>query len=653
MKILKNRYFKFIIVVIVIELFVLNFRSFESLGYKTVTPENVSISSGDTLSEDNVITFSSSGDHYIEITNINQVISNLYLDITNMEDSTSDTEIRLSASDDGSAPYYNLPKYTIKGNKPSSQYIKLNLNGEAKSLKISFTNSNEQSYFLKSLSFDTRRPFDVSLLRMLLMFLGLCAIYVIRPSSEIYQIKWNFRHVKQQLFIVLLAGLQILLVASLTLSDPNDVKPPWTHHYQYARLAEAFSKGQLYLDREPTPELMAMENPYDRNLRRSEGVSFGWDHAYYEGKYYVYFGVLPVLTFYLPYYQLTGNAFPTWLGLVITAIVLIIGLLYFLNSLVKRYFKNTSFGLFVLMDLFMFVGSGLLITAINATFYQLPIMMGVTLTIWGLAFWIKGSVCKNSKKTTVYLTAGSLCMALVAACRPQLLVGSFLCIPLLWSLFKNKLKDKKSRKKGIQQLIGFALPYVIVAALLMWYNYARFGSPFDFGANYNLTTNDMTSRGFHLDRLPLGTYMYLFQPLCFETNFPFIRNVTTNIMYQGQTIIESMYGGILWLNPILFSLAFIPKVKTSLKEKKLFSITIVSIVSAGIIVFANTQMAGILFRYLCDYGIFLMIPAILVILALMEQTKDEEKRKFRLTCLSVCAVLTGILWFLLTLTLTK
>lgn len=36
----------------------------------------------------------------------------------------------------------------------------------------------------------------------------------------------------------------------------------------------------------------------------------------------------------------------------------------------------------------------------------------------------------------------------------------------------------------------------------MWYNAARFGSPFDFGANYNLTSNDMTRRGFAVGASP-------------------------------------------------------------------------------------------------------------------------------------------------------
>ena len=54
----------------------------------------------------------------------------------------------------------------------------------------------------------------------------------------------------------------------------------------------------------------------------------------------------------------------------------------------------------------------------------------------------------------------------------------------------------------------------------MLYNNTRFNSPFDFGANYNLTTNDMTKRGFIFDRFAMGINTYLFQLPSFQPIFP-------------------------------------------------------------------------------------------------------------------------------------
>ena len=50
---------------------------------------------------------------------------------------------------------------------------------------------------------------------------------------------------------------------------------------------------------------------------KETGENYLWDTAYYEGHYYVYFGVVPVLLFYLPFYLVTGANFPTAIGVLI------------------------------------------------------------------------------------------------------------------------------------------------------------------------------------------------------------------------------------------------------------------------------------------------------------------------------------------------
>lgn len=86
------------------------------------------------------------------------------------------------------------------------------------------------------------------------------------------------------------------------------------------------------------------------------------------------------------------------------------------------------------------------------------------------------------------------------------------------------------------------MPFLVVAAAVMVYNFARFGSPLDFGANYNLTTNDMTHRGFHADRIPFGLYAYLFQPPALGSQFPFMHQTYMDPAYQGVTIYEPMFA---------------------------------------------------------------------------------------------------------------
>ena len=54
----------------------------------------------------------------------------------------------------------------------------------------------------------------------------------------------------------------------------------------------------------PPASLIMLDNPYDPDMRRTavnnNGESFKWDTAYRNGRYYVYFGIVPCLMYYLP-----------------------------------------------------------------------------------------------------------------------------------------------------------------------------------------------------------------------------------------------------------------------------------------------------------------------------------------------------------------
>ena len=82
-----------------------------------------------------------------------------------------------------------------------------------------------------------------------------------------------------------------------------EYKATTSHHYQYYRLAEAILDGHFYLNDTPPASLIMLDNPYDPDMRRTavnnNGESFKWDTAYRNGRYYVYFGIVPCLMYYL------------------------------------------------------------------------------------------------------------------------------------------------------------------------------------------------------------------------------------------------------------------------------------------------------------------------------------------------------------------
>ena len=95
---------------------------------------------------------------------------------------------------------------------------------------------------------------------------------------------------------------------------------------QYELLAESLAHGHVALEVEPDPRLMALDNPYDLDARTASGANYIWDSAYYNGHYYVYFGVVPVLLFYLPVYLATGHHMDTATACLAVGLAFLLGM---------------------------------------------------------------------------------------------------------------------------------------------------------------------------------------------------------------------------------------------------------------------------------------------------------------------------------------
>ena len=74
---------------------------------------------------------------------------------------------------------------------------------------------------------------------------------------------------------------------------------------QYGTLAHSLLNGRLDLEQDPPAAMQEMANPYDTAARQQAAPDALWDVAYYQGRYYVYFGVIPCLLFQLPFEALT------------------------------------------------------------------------------------------------------------------------------------------------------------------------------------------------------------------------------------------------------------------------------------------------------------------------------------------------------------
>lgn len=272
---------------------------------------------------------------------------------------------------------------------------------------------------------------------------------------------------------------------------PMSFCPIWngeipSHRNQYEVLAESILDGRINLDYgDMDPRLLELENPYDPNLR--EGIPCHWDHAFYNGSYYMYFGVVPVFLLFLPFRIITGTSLTTYHATQIFTIFFIWGVfaLFFLFS--RKFFRKMTLSVYLSLSV---AASSMSVWFISAqpALYCTAVSSGICMEIWSLFFFAKAAYDSNDRLHSKYIYGmlGSLFGALAFGCRPPVALANILAIPMLMYYAKKR----HFNLEFLKQILIVFIPYIVIGMLLMAYNYARFENPFEFGQRYQLTVAD-------------------------------------------------------------------------------------------------------------------------------------------------------------------
>ena len=644
-------------ILIVLELSLFNFRFYESRNYEEQVINNYSVCEGLEIDEDGTVTIAQDKRNCIEIIDLDKEINDVYIDLdskTYKGDQLKNQVIWVAfgITDAANSKYKYTQSRSILASKDKGEIIKFNLAGKSSKLRIYFNGGEDQLFEIKNIILNKKYNFNFSIIRMLAIYFIFLLWFTAGPKAKMWKLKIGDKKAKKYIIGVLLFQLALFSFAfSLNgyfVKEDFGVQKGQRDQYKY--LAESFSHGHLYLEEEPSELLQSMKNPYDTKKRddlfKDSEEKYLWDCAYYKGKYYVYFGVAPVIFYYLPFYMITGHHIKTSVCIFITGILATIAVLLLMKRICKMWFKNdVNLGLFIILFLMFINGCGILHTYGRPDHYYLPILMGVMFSIYGFIAWLKASETDETK----YYFLGSLCMALVAACRPQLLLTSFLCIPIFW----NKIKEL-FKKENLTKVMAFVIPFVVVAGLLMTYNYLRFGSVADFGANYNLTTNDMTKRGWVNLRIPTGIFYYFFNTPSLSVKFPFILRTDVQNNYIGTTIFESMPAGFFWSNALCILGVLIYKIKDRFEKNRLpYVLSIMLLAFAILISMVDTEMAGILPRYILDFGFMIYFATVISSLKLQDELTKSEFRLSILRIIFVITMISAIAFLLTDTTLTR
>jgi hypothetical protein len=355
---------------------------------------------------------------------------------------------------------------------------------------------------------------------------------------------------------------------------------------------------------EPSEKLKSLDNPYDsealnKNLDFRK-FDYIMDLSYFNGRYYLYFGITPVLTIYLPFLIITKYFISD------AAVTLIFGILSFcvallvLKKIILKIDKNKCEFLTETLSIMAVGLSSVVCYLITvARVYEAAIVCGLFFTLLSFLFIILYVESVNQKKKNILLFISGLSIALAVGCRPFYAFAVFVQLYILYGFIKKKVK----------LYIYYFIPLAVYAIILMAYNYMRFDSVFEFGGKYQLSIIEMYNWEVPLKELFSSIMKFIYYPPKYLSGFPYfsIDYVIVRAILYEQVI------GLLFTVPFLIALAsiflFFKDKNMQLWHKKY----IAGLFIIGIFNLIVVSTVGSIYRYGADFSMYFIIPAVIMI----------------------------------------
>ncbi len=302
--------------------------------------------------------------------------------------------------------------------------------------------------------------------------------------------------------------------------------------YTYDLLGSAFRAGQVSLQETPDPALLALPDPYDPAART--GLQYPWDASLYNGRFYLYWGPTPGFILGLLKLLYSGQIADQYLVFAFVAGAYVWSTLVLLKVW-RRFFSHTVPAAILFVT---FVALGLVGTATwllnRPAGYEVAIAGGQFFLIAGLYFALAALLDGSASKGKLALAGASWALAIGSRISTVLPVAvlALVIVLCIWHRHRNGAPV-------IAAVAALALPLALGAAALSWYNWARFGSVFEFGQRYQLTLVNLRAsydQAFSIEYVPANLHNYLFNPVGLERTFPFLTPVIPQRLPPGPSL---------------------------------------------------------------------------------------------------------------------
>lgn len=630
---------KALLVIMLLESLVFNFNSFHvwSGDYKefSLSIEDAQVQNL-TANPDGTYSLAEQGKAAtIEFLDINKEIGTIFLDV---ESNLSKVSYTMDFADESNSSYYirqGLVDGEIFPEIEDSKYVITNFSGEAKKLRMSL-NAEDGNFTIKNtITFNLDHISTFSVLRVLTFLLTAVFVFLFTKSVFLNRsIKEQSNSLKSVTAFVVAVLLCLMVFLTSQAVGNTDIFHMTGGNQMTKELVDAFKDGRVTLDTPVSPELLALENPYDWSQRLENDVNALWDHVMYEGEYYSYYGIGPVLLLFLPYNLITGYYFPSMIATFIFSSIGLIFLALTFMKLCKRHFSDIPMSMYVVSLVMVLCTCGIWYCLLPSNFYEIAQTSGFCFVTLGAYFLVSANVFAKGKISLVKLMLSSLFLSIAVTCRPTTAIWCVVALLYIGAgVVKIKRENKKDKKAvSILKYLLFALvPFAVIGALQMVYNYIRFDSFTDFGIKYSLTINDFLTAQYHTQFAAIGFYNYLLAPPSFSSQFPFVMTNISDLGVNGYYFTATNNGVGLFFRALPMLALFIsPKVLKYVKKENraiISTLFLATAVVAPCIIIYSVWESGYGVRYMVDFAWQMLTCALFVIFMLYRHTKSEETKR--------------------------
>jgi hypothetical protein len=427
-------------------------------------------------------------------------------------------------------------------------------------------------------------------------------------------------------------------------SSGRPFHPYDTSNEYYNQLAGSLLQGHTYLAAKPSPQLLALRDPYDSWLNERFRLH---DASLYRGRYYLYFGVAPAMVLYVPWRVLTGGRVSD--GIAVT--VFSMGGYAFSCLLLFLLLKASQIRVpwFLRLAACCALGLGQMAPIVlrRPRVYEVAVSAGYCFLLGGVYFLARRMVRPDAGRWLPALAAAFF--GLAVASRPHCALAALLAA-ILYGLHLIRVRGLR-RRPWLAEFARFALPLAIAGGLIGWYNYSRFDNPLEFGIRYQLAgvPNLMSGSAPMASRVRFivaSVYYLLACPPNFLPRFPFFELNGAAPPFGNPDLLPNEYylepvAGAFVVSPLVlagFALPFLSRKRKRLPAE--VRAALATLMACGFAIFAalcSTNWAS--GRYVLDFVPVLLLAGLFVCLWL---SVDLPSRWMRAA--AVTLTLAGCVW---------